>query len=68
MPLNTQQKRGSAVNVSMPFRAWVLVPTGSINAQSERLVLLKMCSAVGSQPPPPAGEAQNASVLSFFGL
>jgi hypothetical protein len=50
MSLDSKQKRGSAMLVSMPFRSWLAEPDGVL-ASTDRLSLLKLCSAVTPAAP-----------------
>ena len=43
MALDTEQKRGSAMEVSMPWRQWLAEPDGSFNA-GDRASLLKLAT------------------------
>lgn len=43
MALDTKQKQGSAIGITLPFRPWLTEPVVSIGA-GEQLSLLKLCS------------------------
>lgn len=45
MSLDTKQKRGSAINIGMPFRRWQVEPSGNLNP-SKQLSLLRYSSAI----------------------
>jgi hypothetical protein len=45
MALDTKQKRGSAIDLTLGFRSWLAEPDGSL-AVTDRLSLLKLASAV----------------------
>lgn len=46
MSLDSKQKRGSAISVALPWRAWVSDPNGSIEF-GDRLSFLRFASANG---------------------
>ena len=50
--LDSKQKRGSAIGLSLPFRQWLAEPDGTLSA-TDRVSLVKLCSAVS--PASPAG-------------
>lgn len=45
MSLDSKQKRGSAIEMTMPFRIWCSEPNGSLGSE-QRASILKLCSAV----------------------
>lgn len=45
MTLDTKQRRGSAMNISSPWRVWVAEPSGDVD-YAERLSMLKFCSSI----------------------
>ena len=45
MSLDTKQKRGSVINISLPFRSWLAEPDGSFNT-SDFLSLMYYSSAI----------------------
>lgn len=47
MALDSKQKRGSAISLSLPHRQWLQEPDGTI-AASDRLSLVKLCSAIAA--------------------
>lgn len=47
MALNTKQRRGSAIGVSLPFRQWLAEPSGSLPLAS-RLSLLRYVASVSA--------------------
>ncbi len=49
MALDSKQKRGSAINLGLPFRAWLAEPDGTLDASDRASVGLKLCSAVTPQ-------------------
>lgn len=56
MALDSKQKRGSAISISLPQRQWLAEPDGTL-ANTDRVSLAKLCSAIvpaspGGGPPP----------------
>ena len=51
MALDTKQKRGSAIGISLPFRQWLSNPSGTVVA-TDRLSLLKLSGAITPAPLP----------------
>jgi len=47
--LDTKQKRGSVIGVSLPFRQWLAAPIGALGG-SERQSLLKLASTPLAAP------------------
>jgi hypothetical protein len=45
MALDTKQKRGSAIDLTLGFRSWLAEPDGSL-AVADRVSLLKLSSGV----------------------
>lgn len=45
MALDSKQKRGSALDMSLPQRQWLAEPDGTL-ANTDRVSLVKLCSAV----------------------
>jgi hypothetical protein len=50
MSLDTKQRRGSAIGVSLPFRQWLAEPTGYLHLPS-RLSLLRYVASVSLLEP-----------------
>ena len=50
MALDTKQKRGSAISMSIPNRQWLAEPDGTLVA-TDRVSLVKLASAVAPAPP-----------------
>lgn len=57
MSLDTDQKRGSALDLSSPWRQWLAEPTASLT-QADLLSLLRYCSE-----PPPTEEAGGVGLI-----
>lgn len=45
MALDSKQKRGSAIGVTMPSRSWLAEPDGTL-ASTDRLSLMKLCATI----------------------
>lgn len=56
MALDSVQKRGSVIGLSLPFRPWLVEPSGALNLATERQSVLYLSSAIS------AGEAVAAAV------
>lgn len=50
MALDSKQKRGSALDLTMPFRSWLSEPDGTI-AATDRQSFVKLCTAVAFSAP-----------------
>jgi hypothetical protein len=50
MALDSKQKRGSAIELTMPHRAWLANPDGTV-ADTDRASLLKLASGVAPGEP-----------------
>ena len=50
MALDSKQKRGSAISLTIPYRSWLAEPDGTL-ADTDRMSLLKMCSAIAPEAP-----------------
>jgi len=50
MALDSKQKRGSAISLTMPHRSWLAEPDGTL-ADTDRMSLLKLCSAIAPDAP-----------------
>lgn len=62
MALDSKQKRGSAMSMTMPNRLWLAVPDGTL-ANTDRMSLLKLCSAVTPASP---GGTSIAAISSYY--
>lgn len=58
MALDSKQKRGSAVSMSLPFRQWLAEPDGTL-ANTDRMSMVKFASAVA----PAAASSANIPVV-----
>lgn len=45
MALDSENKRGSAMLLTLPYRPWLAEPDGTLDS-ADRVSLLKLCSAV----------------------
>jgi len=63
MALDTKQKRGSAICLSLPHRQWLAEPDGTLSS-TDRMSLLKYCSAVA--PAAPGGAVDDFSTRLLF--
>lgn len=45
MALDSKQKRGSAIGMSLPHRQWAAEPDGTL-ANTDRVSLMKYCAAI----------------------
>lgn len=48
MSLDSKQKRGSSINLSLPFRPWTSEPSGHLDTPTNRLSLLHFSAATSA--------------------
>ena len=64
MALDSAQKRGSVIALSLPGRSWTAVPTGALNLATERLGIMYYATSIF-----PSGSGPGLPILpSFQGL
>lgn len=48
MSLDSKQKRGSVIGLALPFRPWLVEPTGALNLAIERQSVIYLASAISA--------------------